>query len=229
MTPNESTGPAEPANSGVRTLAWFAICAVVGVLVGLAFRYAKAPPTHPSQELAGNPADGPRTGLFEEPVGQVAEFECVERSGRKVRTSELRGPLTAVTFIFTRCGYACPRLADQVRRLQDATKGASDLSFVSFSVDPENDTPEVLSRFADEHGADRTRWLFLRPADADVQAAARSLKLNADPDDPLLHSNEIVLLDAERRGIALYRPLDDANWLDTCLADLAKLRAAAGR
>ena len=63
-------------------------------------------------------------------------------------------------FVFTRCSGPCPKITGTMRRLQDELSGV-DARLVSFSVDPEWDTPDVLRAYADAVGADRERWWFL--------------------------------------------------------------------
>src|SRR5262249_8861422 len=65
------------------------------------------------------------------------------------------------SFIFTRCGGACPQVSATMQRLQQQTAGRKDVLLVSFSVDPEHDTPEVLRRYGDSFHADPDPWPFL--------------------------------------------------------------------
>jgi protein SCO1/2 len=107
----------------------------------------------------------------------VAEFTLTERSGREFRSAELAGKPWIASFFFSSCPGPCrqvnTQLAELARELAD-----QDVRFVSITVDPTNDTPEVLERYAREFAADSDRWLFLTgPLEAIRQVAEGSFKV----------------------------------------------------
>ncbi|MBI3080033.1 MAG: SCO family protein [candidate division NC10 bacterium] len=93
--------------------------------------------------------------------GSVPDFSLTERSGRQVGGSELRGKVWIANFIYTHCPDTCPLQSAQMARLQGELAAEGDVRLVSITVDPERDTLEVLSRYADRFGAAPDRWLFL--------------------------------------------------------------------
>jgi cytochrome oxidase Cu insertion factor (SCO1/SenC/PrrC family) len=104
---------------------------------------------------AGEGAGGP-------PVyGRVPDFSLLERSGRPVEASALRGRVWIVNFIYTHCTDTCPLQSARMARLQTDYRDATDLRLISITVDPGRDTPQVLARYAARFGADPARWLFL--------------------------------------------------------------------
>jgi cytochrome oxidase Cu insertion factor (SCO1/SenC/PrrC family) len=137
----------------------------------------------------------------------VGDFSLTERSGRTVTCSDLRGKVWVASFLFTRCGSTCPRIADNLARLQDALRRYDDVRLVSFSVDPEHDTPAVLRRYADGHQADPERWLFLTGSEKEIYSlirdsfhdhAARNRGTASAGGNEVLHSNRVFVVD--RRG-----------------------------
>ncbi|MES1188761.1 MAG: SCO family protein, partial [Myxococcales bacterium] len=79
-------------------------------------------------------------------LGSVGSFGLTDQSGRPVNEAVLRGQVWAAAFFFTRCPTVCPRITRRMRDLQQAAaSGGVKLQLVSFSVDPENDTPEALT------------------------------------------------------------------------------------
>ena len=145
--------------------------------------------------------------IFEEPgptlpvLGKVVDFYLIERSGGALSLSDLLGKVWIADFIFTRCAGPCPLMTTRMSNLQDEIDPA--VRLVSFSVDPEYDTPEVLSKYADQYGADRDRWAFLTGEQESIHRLAReSLKLTVKPaedPEPILHSLRFVLVDREGR------------------------------
>jgi cytochrome oxidase Cu insertion factor (SCO1/SenC/PrrC family) len=93
--------------------------------------------------------------------GALPDFALVERSGRSVRRSDLEGKIWVASFIFTHCADECPQMAAELARLQADVAALEDIRLVSITVDPERDTPAVLSQYAERFTADPERWLFL--------------------------------------------------------------------
>jgi len=93
-------------------------------------------------------------------LGRVQDFSFTERSGATVSGEDLLGEVWVAGFIFTRCSSACPKITAAMQGLQEAfaTRG---LQLVSFTVDPEYDTPEVLREYAGRYDAPPESWWFL--------------------------------------------------------------------
>ena len=89
----------------------------------------------------------------------LKEFELIERSGRTITSQDLRGEPYIACFFFSTCPGSCTRQSNQMQLLQSKFKGKP-IKFVSITVDPEIDTPEVLTEYADKFQAS-DRWLFL--------------------------------------------------------------------
>ena len=96
-------------------------------------------------------------------IGPAPEFTLTDQDGRRVALKELRGKVLAVTFIFASCADTCPLLTAKLAAVQDRLGAAfgPDVRFVSITVDPERDTPEVLKRYAQAHRANSAGWSFL--------------------------------------------------------------------
>lgn len=148
-------------------------------------------------------------------LGEVPDFALINRDGREVRRADLAGAPWIADFIFTRCGASCPMMSQRMARLERELPRDLGVRFVSFSVDPEHDTPPVLQEYAKSFGAPG-RWLFLT---GDKQAIHRLSKEGfklavddatpANPDEPILHSTRFVLVDAEGRIRGYYEAFDE--------------------
>jgi protein SCO1/2 len=93
--------------------------------------------------------------------GAVPAFTLLERGGGTVTRDDLVGRVWVADFIFTRCAGVCIRMTSRMAGLQETLGGTEGLVLVSITVDPEYDRPDVLARYAAEHGASEERWLFL--------------------------------------------------------------------
>src|SRR5271169_1087428 len=82
-------------------------------------------------------------------LGQIPTFHLVDETGGPFTGDAMRGHVSVVDFVFTRCHSSCPRLTARMGELQARlVADRSDARLVSFSVDPDNDTPAVLSDYA---------------------------------------------------------------------------------
>jgi protein SCO1/2 len=115
--------------------------------------------------------DAPRQPLPK--IAPAPEFALTSQDGRQVKLTDLRGKVVAVTFIFTKCTDTCPVLTPMMSFVQDRLGSyfGAKIAFVSITVDPERDTPEVLKEYGEAFGANFAGWFFLTgspPAIADV-------------------------------------------------------------
>jgi protein SCO1/2 len=110
-------------------------------------------------QLQGGSEEKPLEGLKE--FGAVPQFSLMERDGRRITLSDLKGKVSLVNFIYTNCPDTCPIQSAQMRQFQDEFQNENDLRLVSITVDPKRDTPKVLSEYAKRFSADPKRWLFL--------------------------------------------------------------------
>jgi cytochrome oxidase Cu insertion factor (SCO1/SenC/PrrC family) len=110
------------------------------------------------------------------PSDPVPAFAFTERSGEPLSNADLLGKVWVASFIFTRCSGPCPSVSGSVARLQEELKLADtpDLRLVSFTFDPEQDTPDELRKYADRFGAHPDRWLFLTGPEDQLHALAKT-------------------------------------------------------
>ena len=136
-------------------------------------------------------------------MGPAPSFTLTDQNGEAFGSASLAGTPWVADFVFTRCPAICPVLSRSMARVQDATEAvAGETRFVSISVDPEHDTPEVLAAYAERHGADPDRWSLLTGERAEVWSLIRDgfkLMVAENPSDlsnPIAHTPKLVLVDA---------------------------------
>src|SRR2546427_5820415 len=88
---------------------------------------------------------------------------------------DLRGKVVAVTFIYASCTDTCPLLTAKMAALQAklGPEFGSRVFFASVTVDPKRDTPVVLRRYAQAHGANPGGWAFLTGSPAEIRDVER--------------------------------------------------------
>ncbi len=131
----------------------------------------------------------------------IGEFALVDQNGQRFGSAQLRGKVYVADFIFTSCPDICPVLSTQMSNLQRRVD-SPDVRFVSITVDPEHDTPEVLRQYAARFRADHARWKFLTGEPDEVHRVVlenfRHPIGERDERNRILHGMRFLLVD--RRG-----------------------------
>jgi protein SCO1 len=153
-------------------------------------------------------------------LGEVPEFTLINRDGRTLHRADLAGSPWIADFIFTRCPASCPMMTSRMARLVQELPADSGVRFVSFSVDPEHDAPEVLERYAASFKAP-ARWYFLTGDGRQIYRLSKEgfkLGVDAAPQasgietaEPILHSTRFVLVDGGGRIRGYYEAFDEES------------------
>lgn len=155
-----------------------------------------------------------------EVYGEVPAFQLTNQLGQPVNRSALDGHVWVADFVFTNCEGPCPRMSSHMRALQNATDGR--VKLVSFTVDPDKDTPPVLAAYAQRFGADAARWSFLTGDKSTLntldQDAFKLGTIGAGMD----HSTRFVLID-KRSQIRGYYGIAEGDPVARIARDAARL------
>ncbi len=159
----------------------------------------------------------------------VPPFAFIDQFGHPFTDHHVKGKILVVDFFFTRCTTICPKMGVQMQQLQLKLNDEAykDVVFLSHTVDPEHDTPEVLHGYAKTLQADTARWKFLTGEKADIYLqGAEGYYLAAKEDviapDGFLHSEQFVLVDKDRH-IRGYYDGTSTTGMNALAADLKML------
>lgn len=159
-------------------------------------------------------------------LGVVPDFRLIDDQGRPITLADLRGKTWVADFIFTHCAGPCPRMSKRMSDLQTFIAGAKTVSLVSFSVDPERDTPKVLAEYGKQFGARPETWRFVTGDEKSIHGLARKgFKLAVEPEQPaapITHSTMFALVDRDGK-IRGYYDGDDSEAYARLKADLQRL------
>jgi protein SCO1/2 len=154
--------------------------------------------------------------------GTVPSFQLVNQNGQSFGSAQLAGKIWIADFIYTTCPGPCPMISSRMSELQKPLE-KTDVHLVSFSVDPEKDTPEVLRGYAEKLQADPKRWDFLtgsKPAIYKLSHDGFKLAVSDGSTEQGIpvHSTRMVLVDrhGEIRG---YYEAAEADAVTKLLAD----------
>lgn len=139
----------------------------------------------------------------------LLESEWKDQDARARKLSSLAGRVQVVALVYTHCGYACPRIVADLKRIEGEVAAAHPgrVGFVLVSIDPERDTPERLRSFAEGSRLDPARWTLLNGSDAQVLelAALLGVKYRRESAADFSHSNVITVLDPH--GVVVHQQL----------------------
>ena len=154
--------------------------------------------------------------------GTVPPFQLVNQNGQPFGSAQFAGKIWIADFIYTTCPGPCPMISTRMSELQKPLE-KTDVHLVSFSVDPEKDTPEVLRSYAEKLRAEPNRWDFLTGSKSAIYNLAHDgFKLavsdgSGEAGVPV-HSTRMVLVD--RHGqIRGYYESTEAEGITKLLAD----------
>ncbi|WP_026905957.1 SCO family protein [Paucisalibacillus globulus] len=144
-------------------------------------------------------------GDYSYPIG---DFTFTNQNGEQVSKSDFDEKIWIADFIYTNCETECPQMTYSKQKVDRALKeeGIEDVEFVSFSIDPEVDKPEVLKEYGEVRGIDfeKDNWTFLTGYDFDTikEFAVKSFKIPVEKiDDALMHGVQLSIVSPEGNAI----------------------------
>jgi protein SCO1/2 len=219
---SESGAAAAPERAGVLTRLGPRFAALVGKPAFWALAVALLFLVPIGRSLARGTPEPPSLRL------PLPAFELTDQTGKPFGSADLRGKIWVADFVFTTCPTACPRLTQRMLRVQRRCKNMGDaLHLVTFTVDPENDTPERLAEFARAYKADTRRWTFVTGSLEQIEKTVVSgFKMAMGKEESsegsgifsIFHGERLVLVDAEGNIRGYYEADDDG--IESLLYDI---------
>lgn len=165
-------------------------------------------------------------------LGTVPSFELTDQYGQPFGSKNLEGKIWVSNFVFTRCPTICPVWTKQMFQIQHRARNlGSYFHMVSFTVDPEHDTPDKLLAYAQANRVSPRAWSFLHGSrekleDVIIDGMKVHMQKGSDPDDLMAigHGSHFVLVDAKNQIRGYYR-FEDPGSVDAILRDAALLGA----
>lgn len=133
---------------------------------------------------------------------KVPAFEFTDQHDKLVNNANFEDKVYVVEFFFTSCPTICPRMNENMVKIQNEFYGNPSFAIASVSIDPERDSPEVLKAYAEAKGATLKNWHFLTGDKNDVYAFSNDgFRLyageNKDVEGGFEHSGLFALVDKE--------------------------------
>jgi protein SCO1/2 len=159
----------------------------------------------------------------------LPEFELTDQRGERFGLANLRGKIWVADFVFTSCPTVCPKLTRRMLEIQSRGKNLGDhFHLVSFTVDPENDTPERLLAYSQSFKINQRRWSFLTGPLGEIETTvvggfkiAMGKEEQEDGIFNVFHGERLVLVD-DAGAIRGYYEANDED-IDRMMRDIGIL------
>lgn len=159
----------------------------------------------------------------------VLPFEYTTQDNKKMSNEDLKGKWWLTDFVFTNCTTVCIPMTSNMAKIQkQAAEENLDIEFVSFSIDPDTDSPEVLKEYADQYDADTSNWTFLTGYKFDTikELSIKSFKNIAQmpqEGDQVIHGTRFYLVSPEGEVVKSYVGIKQEG-IDEIMKDLKTIQ-----
>ncbi|WP_416151287.1 SCO family protein [Salipaludibacillus sp. HK11] len=164
---------------------------------------------------------------------EIIDFHAVNQFEEEVTNETLEGGWWITKTIFTRCPTVCMTMTPNMVELQQGLEKENvELTIVSFTVDPEFDTPERLEDYGEGYGASFDNWHFLSGYTPDEISnfSLESLKApmqEVPEDNDIIHTTRFFLVNPEGVVVRMYS--GEGNFdLEATVADIKEVQMESG-
>jgi protein SCO1/2 len=157
---------------------------------------------------------------------QVPGFEYLDQDSMLVSDASLKGKIYVADLFFTSCPSICPKVKQQLLRIDQKFPDGDRLKFLSMSIDYRKDSIPVLKRYSEKLGIDSHRWHLVQLSKDEISTVANQYFNVAFEDESAPggfdHSGRLILVDGEGH-IRSHCDGTDAKSVDGFMKDIAKL------
>lgn len=155
-------------------------------------------------------------------LGEIPSFELIDNYGEPFTEENIEGKIWVADLIFTTCAGPCPIMSTEMRSVHEIYLENENIRMVTITVNPDYDTPEVLTEYGKRYNADFTKWHFLTGVYEKIQnLIANGFKMG-DLEEIVFHSTRFALIDPDMniRGYYMGTESEDVKKL---MGDIKKL------
>ena len=209
---------------------FFAVAVVAALIFGAGYVFLMLAMNHREKTTYVPTPSSDAVALEPDHSRELVDFSLTDRTGRTVTRSDLAGKFLVVDFLFTSCSLTCPVVNGHMAEIQKLTTNQPDVELLSLTVDPRDDTTEVLTKYGAQFGADTNRWLLLTGEKNDLYHLIATSFLSQDENDPFTympgnfsHTERIAVVDSRGNVRAYFDGLSE-NVATAVVRQIARLR-----
>ncbi len=153
----------------------------------------------------------------------IPPFTFTNQLGNTITDNDLKDKIYVASFFYATCPKECPKMSDQLERVQSEFAKDDKVKIISHTINPEHDTVPVLREYARKYHADSTRWWFVTGSrDAIDSIAHDGYKVASGKRGDFFHSQELLLIDKDKHIRGIYDGMDAAS-VDTLISEIKVL------
>lgn len=121
--------------------------------------------------------------------------------GQDFTTLNITDKVFIANFFFTRCPSICPPMRNELIKIAEKFKSFDDFLIISHTIDPENDTLDVLKIYSATTGIPSDTWQFVRSTEENTKKQAHAYMTNFKPNSDgtdFYHSSFVALVDKDK-------------------------------
>ena len=160
----------------------------------------------------------------------IEDFTFINQNNEEFGLADLKGKVWVADFIFTNCADVCMPMTANMTKLQKMVKEEKieNIEFVSFSVDPNVDTPEVLTEYGKQYNADMSNWHFLtgyqqEKIESFAMSNFKTIVKKPKTGDQVVHQTFFYLINQDGKIMKIYPGLADIPF-DEIMKDIKTLQ-----
>lgn len=143
---------------------------------------------------------------------EVPAFKGIDQSGNPFGSDSLKNYIYVTNFFFASCKDVCPSMNRRLQKVYDRFKEFAEVKFVSFTVDPEQDSVPVLNTYSKRFEADPKIWHFVNAGKEGVFAIGQGMLLPVSIEDKTIdHSQQLILVDKQKHIRGVYDSGSDVD------------------
>ncbi len=156
----------------------------------------------------------------------VPAFSFINQQGKAITDKDFKNKIYVANFFYATCPRECPKMSDQLERVQNAFIKDDQVRIISHTINPEHDSVQVLADYAKKYNADPTKWWFVTGSKEAINSIAQQgyyveAAQGKNPDD-FFHSQQLILVDKDKHIRGFYDGLD-APSVDTLIDEIKVL------
>ena len=165
---------------------------------------------------------------------QIGKFSLINQDQVSINEQILQSKISVVNFFFATCQSICPIMSKHLMHLQDSCLKFNSVShaypfqFISITVNPEHDNPDVLKNYAKSYNAKSGFWTFLTGSKTEIYHLAKhdflvnALENNSNAEntaytlstEEFIHSELLMLIDPKGHIRGLYNGTDESSVIE---------------
>ena len=154
----------------------------------------------------------------------IPDFKLKNQEGKTITFKADSGIITVVNFFFTRCPSFCPNMNKELYRVVKIYEKNPLIRFLTISVDPEYDTPQILSKYSSQYSVKHNKWNFLTGDKKEIYTLAQKYFLvdalvDTTQKNNVIHSPKLIMVDPKKR-IRGYYDSDDTQQVDKLIDEI---------